>query len=112
MTQTPGVQIPAFRSTSNGLAISIIAVVSAGVFGFLIWLLYFKPAAGFTSQIIGALPAVNASLNAISTVFLISGFIAVINRRYTLHMKMMLSALASSALSFVCYVIYHNAKGS
>src|ERR1019366_1853824 len=111
MTQVPQLQVPAFRAANTGVAVSIIIAVSAAVFGFLIWLLYVKPAAGYTSQIIGALPAVNAGLNTLSTIFLIAALIAVLNRQYTRHMKLMLSALSSSALFFVCYVIYHNAHG-
>jgi putative membrane protein len=111
MTQAPEIQIPVFRSTSTGLAVGIIMATSAAVFGFLIWLIYLKPAAGYTSQIIASLPAVNATLNTLSTVFLIAGLRAVLKAQYNRHMKMMLSALASSALFFVCYVIYHNAHG-
>jgi putative membrane protein len=111
MTQAPQIQIPALRAANTGAAISVIVAVSAGVFGFLIWLIYVKPAAGYTSQIIGALPAVNAGLNMLSSIFLIAALIAVLNQHYTRHMKLMLSALASSALFFVCYVIYHNAHG-
>jgi putative membrane protein len=112
MTQAaPEIQIPAFRATNTKTAVAIIIAVSAAVFGFLIWLIYVKSAAGYTSHIIGALPAINAGLNTLSSIFLIAALIAVLNQQYTRHMKLMLSALASSALFFVCYVIYHNAHG-
>ncbi len=105
------IQVPAFRSISNRQAFAAILVLSAVVFAFLFWLVYIKQAAGYHSQIISALPAVNAGFNSLSTIFLIGGLTAILRRRYRLHMQLMLSALASSALFFVCYVIYHNAHG-
>jgi putative membrane protein len=110
--QATEVQIPAFRSISNRTAIATILLVSAAVLGFLLWLVYIKRAAGYTSAVISALPAVNATLNSLSATFLVAGFIAVKNRRYARHMKLMFSALASSTLFFVCYVIYHDARGN
>ena len=109
--QATDVQIPAFRSISNRTAVAVILLLSAVVLLFLLWLVYIKPAAGYTSALIGALPAVNAILNSLSATFLVAGFNAVKNRQYARHMKLMFSALASSALFFVCYVIYHNAHG-
>jgi putative membrane protein len=105
------VQIPAFKAVSNAKAFGIILILSAVVFAFLFWLVYIKQAAGVHSRIIASLPAVNAALNSLSAVFLVSGLFAVLRRQYTLHMKFMFSALLSSALFFVCYVIYHNAHG-
>jgi putative membrane protein len=104
-------QIPAFRATSNAKAVSVILAISAAVFGFLVWLIYIKPAAGYTSHVIAALPAVNATFNALSTAFLIAGYIEIRNRRITRHMTLMFAALASSTLFFICYVIYHNFHG-
>ncbi len=110
--QATEVQIPAFRSISNRTAIALILLLSAAVLVFLLWLVYLKPAAGYTGALISALPAVNASLNSLSATFLIAGFIAIKNRRYATHMKLMFCALASSTLFFICYVIYHNARGN
>jgi putative membrane protein len=109
--QVTEVQIPAFRATSNTRAIAVILVISAAVFGFLVWLIYLKPAAGYTSRVIGALPAVNACLNALSTGFLVAGYVEIRHRRYSRHMTLMFAALASSTLFLICYVIYHNFHG-
>jgi putative membrane protein len=98
----PQLQIPAFRTISNGRAVSIILILSA---------VYIKKAAGYHSLLFTALPAINAGLNSLSTIFLIAGLTAILRRNYRLHMRLMFSALASSALFFVCYVIYHNAHG-
>lgn len=58
------------------------------------------------------LPAVNASLNALSTVFLATGYVLIRARRIAQHRAMMLAALATSALFLVCYVVYHAQVGS
>jgi len=105
------VQIPFLRSTSSAKAIAFILLLSGAVFAFLVWLIYFKPAAGYSSEFIGALPAVNALLNTFSTIFLVAGFIAVRKQRYATHIKFMFAALISSALFLVSYVAYHNFHG-
>jgi putative membrane protein len=104
-------QIPLLRSASNARAVGFILLLSGTVVGFLVWLIYFKPAQGYSSRFIGALPAVNATLNAISSVLLIAGFRAVKRRNYALHVRLMFAALISSALFFVSYVVYHNFHG-
>jgi protoheme IX farnesyltransferase len=58
------------------------------------------------------LPAVNASLNALSTVFLVVGFALIRARRIPQHRAAMLTALATSALFLLCYTIYHAQVGS
>ena len=58
------------------------------------------------------LPAINASLNALSTVFLASGYAFVRMRRIAQHRACMLAALATSALFLVCYIAYHAQVGS
>lgn len=61
---------------------------------------------------IADLPALNASLNALSAVFLLSGYLLIRNGRVALHKKCMLGALAASALFLTSYVIYHANTGS
>ena len=58
------------------------------------------------------LPALNASLNATSAVFLASGYLLVRRGRTTAHKRCMLAALASSTLFLISYVIYHAYTGS
>jgi uncharacterized membrane protein YozB (DUF420 family) len=58
------------------------------------------------------LPAINASLNALSTVFLASGYALVRTRRIAQHRACMLAALTTSALFLVCYIVYHAQVGS
>jgi uncharacterized membrane protein YozB (DUF420 family) len=61
---------------------------------------------------IADLPALNASLNALSAMFLLSGYLLIRNGRVALHKKCMLGALAASALFLTSYVIYHANTGS
>ena len=58
------------------------------------------------------LPAINASLNALSTVFLVCGYTLIRARRVAEHRACMLAALTTSALFLVCYIVYHAQVGS
>ena len=58
------------------------------------------------------LPAVNASLNALSGVLLIVGYFLIRARRIEQHRKVMLAAFAASVVFLACYVVYHTQVGS
>jgi putative membrane protein len=58
------------------------------------------------------LPAVNATLNAISAVLLFTGYLLIKRRRITLHRRCMIAACVTSSLFLVCYVTYHAQVGS
>jgi putative membrane protein len=58
------------------------------------------------------LPAVNAALNATSTVFLFVGWLFIRRRDMRRHRFCMLSAFAASGLFLTSYVIYHANVGS
>ena len=58
------------------------------------------------------LPAVNASLNALSTVFLTTGWVFIRRRQIERHRLCMLSALATSVLFLTSYLVYHAKVGS
>ncbi len=55
----------------------------------------------------GVLPAWNASLNALCTVLLLGGYLAIRARKETLHKTCMLTALAVSAVFLASYLTYH-----
>jgi putative membrane protein len=61
---------------------------------------------------IADLPALNASLNALSTVFLITGYLFIRRQRRQAHKRCMLAALTVSTLFLVSYVTYHYHAGS
>lgn len=54
-----------------------------------------------------ALPHLNATLNSISALLLITGFIFIRRRNITAHKKCMLAAFVVSMLFLVCYITYH-----
>ena len=56
------------------------------------------------------LPAINASLNALSTVFICAGLAMIRRERRLPHIVCMSIALATSAAFLACYIIYHIAK--
>lgn len=59
------------------------------------------------NELVRWLPAVNASLNGLATVLLLSGYVAIKRRRIQLHKSLMLSAFATSILFLGCYLTYH-----
>lgn len=61
---------------------------------------------------IASLPTLNASLNALASVFLVVGYVMIRSRRIDAHRRCMLSALGTSALFLISYVIYHANAGS
>ena len=58
------------------------------------------------------LPAVNATLNAISGVLLVIAYTLIRQRKIEQHRRVMLAAFVTSSLFLVCYVIYHAQVGS
>jgi uncharacterized membrane protein YozB (DUF420 family) len=58
------------------------------------------------------LPHLNATLNAISALLLVTGFLLVKSGRINAHRRAMLGACAASALFLVSYVTYHAQVGS
>jgi putative membrane protein len=61
---------------------------------------------------ISDLPALNATLNAVSAIFLTAGYILIRRRRRAMHKACMLAALVASAAFLTSYVIYHANTGS
>src|SRR5215510_13387603 len=59
-----------------------------------------------------SLPAINASLNALSGVLLVIGYALMKARKIELHRRVMIAAFITSSLFLVCYVIYHAQVGS
>jgi putative membrane protein len=58
------------------------------------------------------LPAVNATLNGISGLLLLVGYLLIRSRRIELHRRFMIAAFAASSLFLVSYVVYHAQVGS
>jgi len=58
------------------------------------------------------LPAVNASLNAVSSVLLATGWVFIRRREISRHRACMLAAFVTSALFLTSYLVYHAEVGS
>jgi putative membrane protein len=61
---------------------------------------------------IHTLPAVNATLNAISGVLLIIGYLLIRARRIEQHRRVMIAAFTTSSLFLISYLVYHAQVGS
>ncbi|HLP76578.1 MAG TPA: DUF420 domain-containing protein [Candidatus Paceibacterota bacterium] len=53
------------------------------------------------------LPAVNASLNGLSAVFLAAGYVFIRRKNQTAHRNCMIGAFVTSAIFLACYLVYH-----
>ena len=60
---------------------------------------------------IADLPALNASLNALTTGFLVAGMILIRLGRQRAHRCCMVAAIVTSALFLACYLVYHSRAG-
>jgi uncharacterized membrane protein YozB (DUF420 family) len=58
------------------------------------------------------LPAVNATLNGVATMFLTAGWVFIRRREIARHRACMLGAFATSALFLTSYLVYHANVGS
>lgn len=105
------VTIDAFKNLDAFKAAFLIIGISLVAFAFLVWLIYFKGGSDSYSDWVYYLPGVNASLNSLSTVFLMLAIRAVLRKDYATHMKFNLAAFGTSTAFLLTYVIYHNAVG-
>ncbi len=58
------------------------------------------------------LPRLNAALNSLSGLLLLSGYIFIRNKKITAHKICMVSAFITSTIFLVSYVVYHSQVGS
>jgi putative membrane protein len=92
----------------DGFWLRIIYVVSAVLSGAVAFLILGPRPEGTAGALdVSALPTVNASFNALTTLLLITAVVLVKAGRVEAHRKVMLAAFASSAAFLVSYVIYH-----
>lgn len=86
------------------------AATSFVAVAFLFWLLYLRQGGGDASAL-AFLPAVNAGLNATTSVFLIRGWFAIKAGDRDLHAFCQKTAFVFSAVFLVCYITYHTVHG-
>ena len=61
---------------------------------------------------LSSLPGLNAALNSASALLLAAGYLFIRNGRVAAHRRCMLTALATSSLFLISYLIYHYHVGS
>lgn len=97
---------------NNKLAYTAITAVSALVLIFLFWLIYFKPAAQSDHLAwVSFLPTLNAIFNSVTTILLVLGYRLIKAQNKSGHIRCMLSAVGTSALFLISYIIYHHYQG-
>ena len=91
----------------------IIGFLSFLVISFLVWLIYFKPAADLAGEIswVQALPILNAFLNTLTTFFLITGLTFIKKNKIDWHKRAMFAATTTSGLFLISYIAYHHFHG-
>jgi putative membrane protein len=60
---------------------------------------------------IDVLPDLNAFLNSLTTLLILSGFFAIRRKRISVHRACMVSAVITSALFLISYLTYHHFHG-
>ena len=92
----------------DGFWLKIIYIVSAVICLAVAFLILGPRPEGMEGMLdVSGLPAVNASLNSITTVLLFIAFWLVKSGRIEAHKKTMLAAFGTSSMFLVTYVIYH-----
>ena len=99
------------KSNKLSFAYTAIFTLSFVIVLFLFWFIYFKPEAQTVYEWTKLLPAVNATLNTLCSMFLVAGFIAVKKKNIKLHITLMSLATVVSALFLVSYLTYHHFQG-
>jgi putative membrane protein len=102
-------QAPASRITDRTFYV-FTGVVSAGALALLGWLLLIRRG-GPVGVDLRFMPAVNASLNALSASLLVAGWVAIKRKARRVHQYLMISTFTSSALFLVGYLAYHYVHG-
>ncbi len=94
----------------SGQFFAINAAISIAALGLLGWLLLVRQPVP-PSVDLRFVPTLNACLNALAASLLVAGWFAIRRGRRTVHMRLMVSAFASSTAFLVGYIAYHYAHG-
>jgi putative membrane protein len=111
MNANAPVQLPALKGVRPKQGVAVILAASAGALALLLVVIYGHGRAEAAPAWVGWLPALNATLNATSAVLLVLARSAIARRAVARHARLMLGALASSALFLVSYIVYHSVHG-
>ena len=89
----------------------VIGVLSALVIIFIFWSVYFRKTTPIAFEGLDFLPALNASLNALTFVLLIVGYLLIKKGQKRPHIVVMSGAVLTSTLFFISYIVYHYTHG-
>ncbi len=91
--------------------VAVVAIVSIAAMAFLLWLVYGRiPPAEYATRLT-FLPAINATLNALSAIALICGYRFVRRRELVKHERAMITAFVFSSLFLCTYILNHALHG-
>ncbi|MCS6991890.1 MAG: DUF420 domain-containing protein [Chitinophagales bacterium] len=85
----------------------LIIAVSGLIPVLVVLLIYLKPAGVALGFDVRLLPALNATLNSMTAVLLVTGYVMIRKGRRHTHQLCMVAAVVLSALFLISYVIYH-----
>jgi putative membrane protein len=105
------IQLDALKTTSPRKATFVILAASVAAFALLLVVIYGHGRATEAPAWVSWLPAVNATLNGTSAVFLVLAYRAIRRRDVATHSRRVLVSLAASALFLVTYIVYHSVHG-
>jgi putative membrane protein len=91
--------------------IAAIVAVSAAASLFLCWLVYYHEPTDVTGTHLAFLPALNALLNALSAIALVTGFRYIRAKRIGPHRAAMFTAFIFSSVFLVSYIVNHALHG-
>jgi len=91
--------------------VAAIIGISAAASLFLCWLVYYHAPADVTGTHLLFLPALNALLNALSALALVTGFFFIRSKNVALHRASMFTAFVFSSLFLVSYITNHALHG-
>ena len=98
-------------SSRSRLPEVLISLVSAAALGFLFYLIYGRTSSGGYAGSVAFLPALNAACNAVTTVLIVWGLMAIGRGDREAHRRRMLGAFATSTLFLIGYIVYHSLHG-
>lgn len=102
--------LPAANARTDRTFFIFNAILSGAALAVIAYLLLVRRGAGGEMDL-RFMPAVNASLNGLATVLLLSGYVAIRRRAREVHKYFMVAAFAASALFLIGYLAYHYAHG-
>jgi putative membrane protein len=110
MTMNAGLPRKTGARTPPAMVLTIVAV-SAVASLFLAWLVYYHQPTDVAGTKLAFLPALNATLNGLCTIFLLVGFNFILKRKITAHRNSMFAAFMVSSVFLVSYIVNHALHG-